>query len=316
MNLIFMGTPEFALPSLRRLIEAGHVVRAVLTQPDRPVGRRQTITPPPVKLFAERHGIEVFQPEKLKTAEARGLFEPLLAQAEAGVVAAYGRILPAWMLDAPRHGCLNVHSSLLPKYRGAAPINWAVARGERETGVTIMQMDPGLDTGPILLQRATPVGEHETAAELTPRLAELGAGLLVEALAGLERGELRATPQNDAAASQAPMLRREDGQIDWRLTAEEIYNRLRGFTPFPGCYTWFDGQRLGILKASVERPSPRGAPWPPGTLCEVTRDGFVVVCGGSGRLQAREVQPAGKRAMPARDFLNGARLHVGTVLGM
>ena len=197
MNSDFMGTPEFAVPSMRRLIEAGHVVRAVLTQPDRPVGRRQTITPPPVKLFAAGHGIESFSPRSSRRRRRGGFSSRCWRRPTPGWSPPIGRILPAWMLDAPRHGCLNVHSSLLPKYRGAAPINWAVARGERETGVTIMHL-PGLDTGPILLQRATPVGEHETAAELTPRLAELGAGLLVEALAGLERGEFRATPQDDA----------------------------------------------------------------------------------------------------------------------
>src|SRR6266545_3254322 len=195
MRLIFMGTPEFAVPSLRKLVEAGHKIIAVFTQPDRPVGRKQV---------------------------------------DAGVVAAYGRILPEWMLNAPRHGCINVHSSLLPKYRGAAPINWAVARGERETGVTIMLMDAGLDTGPVLLRTATAIGDEETAAELTPRLAEIGADSLIEALSKLERGEIEPEPQNDAEATLAPILKREDGEVDWAMTAAEIFNRLRGFTPFPG----------------------------------------------------------------------------------
>jgi len=312
MKVIFMGTPEFAVPSLRTLVEGGHMVRAVFTQPDRPVGRKQIITPPPVKLFAEQHGLTLLQPEKIKTAEARTQFEPLLKEADVGVVAAYGRILPSWMLEAPRYGCINVHSSLLPKYRGAAPINWAIARGERETGVTIMQMDVGLDTGAILLQRAAPIGDQETAPQLTARLAELGADLLAEALGKLERGELEPRPQNDAEATYAPMLKREDGQIDWSLTAQEIYNRWRGFIPFPGCYTFLNGQRLEILNASAE---PAAAESQPGTVCEVTKDSFAVACGGATRLRIIEVQPSGKRAMRARDFLNGTRLEVGVRFG-
>ena len=314
MNLIFMGTPVFAVPSLRQLVEAGHTVRAVFTQPDRPVGRKQTITPPPVKLYAAQRGLTIFQPEKIKTAEARERFEPLLKQADAGVVAAYGRILPVWMLEAPRYGFFNVHSSLLPKYRGAAPINWAIAHGERETGVTIMQMDAGLDTGPILLQRATPIGEQEATPQLTARLAELGAELLIEALANLARGELIATPQNDAAASHAPILKREDGQVDWTLTATEIFNRLRAFTPFPGCYTLLDGQRLEIVRAAAESLDAAMHDVP-GTVVEITKDSFSVACGSATRLRVSEVQLAGKRAMLARDFLNGAKLSTGTTLG-
>jgi methionyl-tRNA formyltransferase len=314
MRLIFMGTPEFAVPSLRKLVKAGHDIVAVFTQPDRPVGRKQVVTPPPVKIFAAEHGLPVHQPSKIKTDEARRQFEPLFKEADAGVVAAYGRILPEWMLNAPRHGCINVHSSLLPKYRGAAPINWAVARGEHETGVTIMLMDAGLDTGPALLRRATAIGDEETAAELTPRLAELGAELLIEALSRLERGEIGPEPQNDAEASLAPILKRQDGEVDWAMTATEIFNRLRGFTPFPGCYTFFNGQRLEIVKARVEQGVDADK-FEPGVVCETPRDSFVVACGGATRLRVTEVQPEGKRAMPARDFLNGARLQVGARLG-
>jgi methionyl-tRNA formyltransferase len=314
MKLIFMGTPEFAVPSLRKLIEAGREIIAVFTQPDRPVGRKQIITPPPVKVFASERGLTIYQPTKIKTAEARELFEPLFKQADAGIVAAYGRILPEWMLDAPRLGCINVHSSLLPKYRGAAPINWAIARGERETGVTIMQMDAGLDTGPMLSQRAIPIGVEETAAELTPRLAELGAELLVETLNKLERGEIIPQPQNDAEATLAPILKREDGKVDWMMTAEEIFNRLRGFTPFPGCHTFFNSHRLEIVKARVES-SLVSANIQPGAVCEIAKDSFVVACGGGTRLRITQVQPEGKRVMAARDFLNGAKLSVGVRLG-
>ncbi len=310
-----MGTPEFAVPSLKRLAEAGHEIRAVFTQPDRPSGRKQIITPPPVKVFAQEKGIEVLQPAKIKTAEAREQFEPLFKQADAGVVAAYGRILPDWMLDAPHYGCINVHSSLLPKYRGAAPINWAIARGELETGVTIMQMDAGLDTGPMLLQRAIPIGDEETAAELTPRLAHLGAALLIETLAGLERGEIVPIPQNDAEATLAPMLKREDGQVDWMMTAREIFNRLRGFTPFPGCYTFFGSKRLEVVKARIEEGKVDADQFQPASVCEIAKDSFVVACGGGARLRISEVQPEGKRVMAARDFLNGAKLSTGTKLG-
>jgi methionyl-tRNA formyltransferase len=312
MKLIFMGTPEFAVPSLRKLIEAGHEIIAVFTQPDRPVGRKQVVTPPPVKIFAAEHGIAIHQPVKIRTDEARREFEPLFKEADAGVVAAYGRILPDWMLNAPRHGCVNVHSSLLPKYRGAAPINWAVACGERESGVTIMLMDAGLDTGPVLLRRATAIGDEETAAELTPRLAELGAASLVEALNKLHRGEITPEPQDDAGATLAPILKREDGEVDWAMTATEIFNRLRGFTPFPGCYTFYNDHRLEIVKARVEEEADK---FEPGAVLEADRDGLVVACGGETKLRITEVQPEGKRAMPARDFLNGARLQVGAKLG-
>jgi methionyl-tRNA formyltransferase len=315
MNLIFMGTPEFAIPPLHKLIEAGHKIRAVFTQPDRPAGRKQIITPPPVKIVATLLGLTLFQPEKIKTAEAREKFEPLFQRADAGIVAAYGRILPDWMLSAPRFGCINVHSSLLPKYRGAAPINWAIANGESETGVTIMQMDAGLDTGAILLQRSTAIGDEETAADLTPRLADIGAEALIETLNKLYCGKLTPTPQNMAEASLAPILKRADGEVRWQMTAREIFNRLRGFTPFPGCYTLFGGERLEIVKAKVETVDTISAQFQPGAVCEIAKDSFVVSCGGGSRLRITEVQPAGKRVMSARDFLNGAKPAVGTQLG-
>ena len=312
MKLIFMGTPEFAVPSLKKLIEAGHEVFAVFTQPDRPVGRKQVVTPPPIKVFAAEHGIPVYQPTKIKTAEARAEIEPLLQQADAGIVAAYGRILPDWMLNAPRLGCINVHSSVLPKYRGAAPINWAIACGEIETGVTIMQMDAGMDTGATLLQGKMPIGPHETAAELTPRLAGLGAGLLVETLAKLERGQITPMPQNHDEATYAPILKREDGQVNWTLTAPEIFNRQRGFTPFPGCYTFLGDQRVELIAIAAVTATAESHQFQPGTICEVEKDHFLVVCGGDTVLRVTEVQPAGKRPMPVRDFLNGAKLSVGT----
>ena len=315
MKLIFMGTPALAVPVLRQLVDAGHTIVAVITQPDRPVGREQTITQPPVKVFALAHSIPVLQPEKVKTPEARAELEPQLKQCDAAVVAAYGRILPPWMLAAPRYGCFNVHFSLLPKYRGAAPISWAIACGERETGITIIQMDEGLDTGPILLQSKTQVGEDETAPELTTRLASMGAGLLVEALTKLEHRELAPTPQDSAQASYAPILKRDDGQIEWHRSASQIVNRLRGFTPFPGCFTFLARQRLELLRAMAEQVDTALPGHVPGTVIEVAKDSFAVQCGGDSQLRVTELQPAGRRPMSARDFLNGTHLAVGAQLG-
>jgi methionyl-tRNA formyltransferase len=310
MKLIFMGTPEFAVPSLKALIAAGHEILAVFTQPDKPVGRKQIITPPPVKVCALAHGLKVLQPTKIKTPEARAEIEPLLQSAEAAVVAAYGRILPDWMLAAPARGCINVHSSLLPKYRGAAPINWAIANGETETGVTIMQMDVGMDTGDPLQMAATPIGASETAAELTPRLAEIGAALLVDTLARLDA--ITPQPQDHALATHAPMLKREDGLVDWTMTAPQIAARQRGFTPFPGCYTMLGEQRLELVTLQVETSTTTSAP---ATVTEITKDSFVVACGAGSQLRITQIQPAGKKVMPARDFLNGAKLAVGNKLG-
>lgn len=312
MKLIFMGTPEFAVPSLRKLIEARHHIQAVFTQPDKPVGRKQVITPPPIKAYALGNDLKVYQPLKIKSAEARAEFEPLFQQADAGIVAAYGRILPDWMLSAPRLGCINVHSSILPKYRGAAPINWAIVNGETETGVTVMQMDVGMDTGDILQQGTTAIGPTETAEQLTPRLAELGANLLLETLAALERGEITPQKQNEAEATYAPMLKREDGLVDWTLSATQIYNRLRGFTPFPGCYTLLQEQRLEIVTAMADTYTGNAEP---GMIAEISKDSFAIVCGHNSQLRITHVQPAGKKVMSVRDFLNGAKLQVGTKLG-
>lgn len=308
MKLIFMGTPEFAVPSLQKLIEAGHTITAVFTQPDKPVGRKQIITPPPVKVLAAQHNIPVHQPTKIRTEDARREIEPLFQSVDAGIVAAYGRILPEWMLLAPKFGCINVHSSLLPKYRGAAPINWAIVNGETETGVTIMQMEEGLDTGPILLQGKLAIGEDERTPELTARLSELGANLLIETLTKLEAGEIQPIQQNNKDATYAHILKREDGLIDWALTATQIRNRMRGFTPFPGCHTFLHEQKLEITNCQAE---PCASEVEAGTVVEVAKDSFAIACGGQSQLRITEVLPAGKRVMPARDFLNGAKLQVG-----
>jgi methionyl-tRNA formyltransferase len=308
MRIVFMGTPEIAVPSLERLVAAGHDVRGVFTQPDRPVGRSQTLTEPAVKQAAGRLGIPVYQPAKVRTDETRDLLASL--DPEAVVVLAYGRILPPSLLAVPPRGCINVHTSLLPAYRGAAPIQWAIARGEVETGVTTMLMDEGLDTGAILLQRATPIGPEETAPELAGRLAVLGAELLEETLARID--EIRPVPQDHSAATLAPVLTREDGLVDWSLTAREIADRCRGFQPWPGTWTTLGGARLHVWRAT---PLAGGSGEEPGTIVEARGDRLVVACGGDTSLLAHELQLEGKRRMAARDLVNGLRLAVGARLG-
>jgi methionyl-tRNA formyltransferase len=309
MKLIFMGTPEFAVPSLARLLSDGHEIVAVFTQPDKPVGRHRELHAPPVKTFALEHGIPVYQPAKIRNnEEVFALFTTL--QPDACVVAAYGKILPERLLQIPRLGCINVHASLLPKYRGAAPINWAIANGERETGVTIMQMDAGMDTGGMFAKGVTRIGEDETAAELTVGLSQLGAELLSETLSLIERGELRAEPQNDSEATYAPMLEREDGLIDWQKEATEIANRVRAFQPWPSAYTIHRGGRLIIWRAKATTATEESAA-EPAQIVSIDKSGITIACANHTVLQIMEVQPEGKRRMPARDFLNGAHLHIG-----
>lgn len=310
MKLIFMGTPEFAVPSLERLIEGGHEVAAVFTQPDKPSGRGKSLHEPPVKTFVLEHSIAVHQPAKIKAnEEVRSVFENL--SPDACVVAAYGKILPSWLLAIPRLGCINVHASLLPKYRGAAPINWAIANGERETGVTIMQMDEGMDTGPMLAWRATPIAKEETAPELSARLAHLGAELLSETLPRVERGEVKPVPQDDSEATYAPMLKREDGLIDWSMNAREIANRVRAFQPWPGSYTNFRSGRLTVWRTHEALDAAYGSDDEAGTILSIVETGIMVACAGSSALLVEEVQVEGKRRVPAREFANGARLKAG-----
>ncbi|MCS6816460.1 MAG: methionyl-tRNA formyltransferase [Blastocatellia bacterium] len=314
MRVIFMGTPEAAVPTLQRILSE-HEVLAVFTQPDRPVGRHQVLTPPPVKEVAQAHGIPVYQPEKLKTnEEVHALIRAL--SPEVIVVVAYGKILPGWLLSIPPLGCVNVHFSLLPKYRGAAPVQWAIAMGETVTGVTTMLMDEGLDTGPILLQRACEIGPEETAPEVTERLAHMGAELLSETLEGLRVGRIEPKPQEEAQASWAPLLRREHGWVDWTLPAEAIRNRIRGFQPWPGAWTTLHGARLILWKAQADVGRPgEELSFPPGTVSAIERDAFVVACGEGTRLRITEVQLEGRRRLPAGEFLKGARLSVGLRLG-
>jgi methionyl-tRNA formyltransferase len=319
MKIIFMGTPESAVPTLRRCVEEGHEVLGVWTQPDRPAGRGNRLKAPPVKEFALSKGLAVHQPSKIKTEEARALFAE--REFDAAVVVAYGRILPPAFLRAPRLGCVNVHFSLLPKYRGAAPVNWAIVRGERETGVTTMLMDEGLDTGPILLQSPARIEEGETAPQLLERLSHVGAELLVETLARFDEVEPRA--QHEGAATLAPILSREDGLIDWSLDAAQIERRVRGLQPWPNAFTTHHGRRLVVRRAEARgREAGLGDAAPreagetaAGTLVIARGDDLIVACGGETTLKLFEVQPEGKQRMRARDFINGSRVQAGEKLG-
>ena len=312
-----MGTPEFALPTLARLVSDGHEIAAVFTQPDKPVGRGKQLHAPPVKTFALEHAIAVHQPARIKTnEEVRALFESI--KPDACIVAAYGKILPEWLLHMPRLGCINVHASLLPKYRGAAPINWAIANGEAETGVTIMQMDVGMDTGAMLARRATPIQQAETAIELTIRLSQIGADLLSETLQRIERNEVTPEAQNEREATYAPILKREDGLLDWQLNAREIANRVRAFQPWPAVYTSFHKARLILWQATElsqnDRPTVPIEQAKVAVITAIDKTGFVVACANQTFLHIAEVQLEGKRRVAAKDFLNGARLSVGDAL--
>jgi methionyl-tRNA formyltransferase len=309
MDLVFLGTPAFAVPTLERILEAGHRVQAVYTQPDRPKGRGHELAAPPVKCAALAHGLEVRQPERIRRPEV--VAELAALRPEAMVVVGYGQIIPQSIIDIPPLGIINVHASLLPKYRGAAPVQWAVARGERVTGVTTMRIDAGLDTGDMLLWRETPIGPEEDAVALAGRLAAMGADLLVETLERLRAGTLTPVKQDGASATLAPILRKEDGLIDWNRAAEQICNQVRGLVPWPGAYTWFRGQRLHIWKA---RPGSGPSPSPAGTLAAGGR-GLGAACGQGTILEMLEVQLEGRRRIPADQFLNGQHVETGEPLG-
>jgi methionyl-tRNA formyltransferase len=304
-----MGTPQAAVPTLGQCLHDGHEVVAVWTQPDKPAGRGNKVAFSPVKEFALSHGLSVFQPTRIKNDEAKQLFAS--HDAEVAVVVAYGRILPEEFLRAPRRGCINVHFSLLPLYRGAAPTNWAVVNGETETGVTTMFIEPALDTGPILLQRKTPIGEKETAPELMERLAKIGAELLGETLARLD--DLTPRPQHDRDATYAPVLKKEDGLIDWSLTAFDIERRIRGFQPWPNAYTSFNSKSLILWEAQPSISVTSGIA--NGEVIVAHRDELVVQCGKRTALRVLEVQPEARKKMAARDFINGMRLKVGDRFG-
>jgi len=300
-----MGTPDFAVPSLRAASRL-HDVVLVVTQPDRPAGRGKKLTAPPVKTCALELGLEVYQPEKIRTDEAWVRLESL--QPDVIVVVGYGQFIPKRILELPPHGCVNVHSSLLPKYRGAAPANWAVARGETTTGVSTMRLVPKMDAGDVLLQREIEIKSDETAAELNARLAPIGAELLLETLTGLQAGTIEPRTQDESAVTFAPLMKREDGAIDWMLSAREIWNRMRGFDPWPGAYTSRNGKRLHLRKAVVV-----DQPLAPGRI-HVSGDRLWIGT-GEGSLEALEVQPEGKNRMSTSDFVRGYRPENGEIWG-
>jgi len=307
MKLVFCGTPDFAVGTLEAVIAAGHEVALVISQPDRPTGRKQTIEPTPVKAAALRNNIEVIQPEKIKNNQ--GLRARLEAIApDAILVVAYGRIIPDWMLALPRHGCINLHGSLLPKYRGAAPIQWAVAMGETLTGVTTMRLDSGLDTGPMLLAQVVPIAEDETAEDLFESLAEVGARLMVKTLNALECCTIEPIEQSHAAATLAPILTREEGRMDFSQPAATLINRWRGFQPWPGAFTTLRGKKL-----IVHRMGAAPGICNPAEL-EVDGDRLFLGCSNS-RIELLELQLEGKKRMTAAEFLRGYQLQPGEKAG-
>jgi methionyl-tRNA formyltransferase len=308
MRLVFLGTPAFAVPTLERIAAAGHEVLLVVSQPDRPKGRGRKSAASPVKEAALRLGLPVFQPERIRLPETR---ERLAALApEAMVVVGYGQIIPQSVIDLAPRGILNVHASLLPKYRGAAPVQWAIVNGETRTGVTVMQIDAGLDTGAILLAAETAIGPDETAPELALRLAGMGADLLVDTLARMAQGGLQPCPQGSAQASYAPILKKEDGRIDWNQPAHAIHNRVRGLLPWPGAYTSFRGHGLQIWKSRVAASQATLAP---GQLRHA--GGLFAGCGGDTAMELVEVQLEGRKKISAEDFANGQRLSENDRLG-
>ena len=308
LKTVFMGTPEFAVGTLQGLLEAGVNLVGVYTQPDRPKGRGKKLTPPPVKELAQSHGIPVFQPLKLRAPEAvaelQGLAPDLI------VVVAYGQILPQSVLDIPKFGCINVHASLLPKYRGAAPINKAIIDGETVTGITTMLMDAGLDTGDMLVKKSLEIGPDETAGELHDRLAVLGRQTMEETLQLLLNGALQPVKQHDAESTYAPMMKKEDGLVDWSLSAQEIHDRVRGFAPWPGAYTTLDGEVLKLARTEVVEGAGTA-----GLVISAGPSGVDVAC-GDGVLRIGALQLPGKKMLPAADFLRGHNLVVGKKLGM
>ncbi len=311
MKVVFCGTPEFAVPTLQAVIAAGHQVALVVTQPDRAAGRGMEMHAPPVKRVAVEHGIPVVQPEKIRNnAEFRAQMEAIAPQVI--LVVAYGRIIPQWMLDLPPLGNINLHGSLLPRYRGAAPIQWAVANGETVTGVTTMRIDAGLDTGDMLLARAVPIGSEETAVGVYEALAAVGAELMVETLRGLEAGTLFAQPQDNSLGTLAPILTRDDGRMDFSRTAKVLYDRWRGFQPWPGAHTTLRGKKLIAHRLQVLPETLAGEA---GTLV-VRGDSLLVVCAQQSALQLVEVQMEGKKRMTAAEFLHGHQVKSGERLGL
>lgn len=310
MKLIFMGTPDYAAQSLEAIIQAGHEVLLVVTQPDKPKGRSGELIPTPVKELALKHGIPVFQPERIKRPEA--VAELRKHDAEVFVVAAFGQILSQEILDMPEHGCLNVHASLLPKYRGASPIQRVILEGEAKTGITIMQMDAGIDTGDILYQKEIPIENDDDYETLSDKLSALGGQAIVEAMELLTQGKLTATPQDDSLSCYAPLISKEMGKLDFSKSAISIDRQIRSMTPWPSAFTKWKGKQLKVWKAVPEKGSEKAAT--PGEVTEVTKDSFAVAT-GEGSLRILELQLEGKKRMNTHDFLLGVKIAPGDVLG-
>jgi methionyl-tRNA formyltransferase len=309
MRIVFMGTPEFAVPSLEALLKSEDQIVGIVTQPDRPKGRGHELASPPVKLVAQRAGIPFLQPLKIRTPdflEALAAWKPDLI-----AVTAFGRILHAPILNLPPMGCVNVHGSLLPKYRGAAPVQWAVINGETETGITTMLMDEGMDTGPMLLQERIPILPDDTAGSLAPRLAEVGGRLLVETIRRLKAGAIAPCAQDHAQATMAPLLKKEDGIIDWAGSAQAIVNRVRGMSPWPGAYTFHGQDRWNIWKAAAVQEPAQGQP---GTILIGAKQSLKVAT-GNGVLELLEIQTANSKRMSVGQFLAGHRISPGEILG-
>ncbi len=305
MKIVFMGTPQYSVASLKAIINAGHNVAAVFCQPDKPVGRKRILTPPPVKIFAQEHGIEVYQPESVRTDEAYEILKSI--SPDAIVVVAYGKILPERILDLPKYGCINGHASILPKYRGASPIQWAIVSGETETGVTAQRMDKGIDTGDILGVSKLKIEPDETSDELFERLSLVTAELLLETLERAEQGTLKCIKQNEDEASYAPIITKEMALIDFNKPAKDIFNLVRGFNSWPVAYCYLDGKRFKIYSCEVYGTSNAA----PGTV--VDEASLTVSCGDGNCIVLKEIQLEGGKRMSAEDFLKGKKLPVGTV---
>lgn len=310
MHILFCGTPDFAVPTLKKLLSAPFLVDLVITNPDASSGRGYNTKPPRIKEVAVENGLQVYQPAKLKDTATQAFISKF--QPDVIVVVAYGHLIPGWMLALPRLGCINLHASLLPKYRGAAPIPWSLIRGERVTGVTTVKIDAGLDTGDILLQREVEIRETDTTESLSERLSMLGADLVLETLKNLESGRIQPRPQDHSQATLAPMLKKEHGRIDWSCTAEEIARRVRGLRPWPGAYTTFRGKLFHLWWAIPTADHSRAALEPGTVIAEQGR--FLVACGHGTVLETTELQLEGRRRMPARDFLNGVHVEQGEKL--
>ncbi len=312
MKIIFMGTPDFSVGTLEALIQAGHEITLAVTQPDKPKGRGKSLQFPPVKEAALAHGIEVYQPQRVREPECVEYLKKF--QADIIVVVAFGQILPKEILDLPRYGCINVHASLLPKYRGAAPIQWAVINGEKATGVTTMRMDEGLDTGDMIMKEEVALETEETGGSLFERLAKCGAKLCVRTLKAIEEGAAQYTPQNHEEATHTVMIKKHMGEIDWNKPAQELECLVRGLNPWPSAYTYLKGKTLKIWKASVEEQQEQSGCPKPGTVTEVSKNGIMVQT-GQGILNLLEVQLEGKKRMKTDAFLRGYPIESGITLG-